>query len=88
LFYQTSKGAEVVDLFMSLIHTAELSSANPFDYLTQLQRHTDELAEELYFRQVSNELVRHRRLQGRLDNCNSISTSRRLNGIVFVGDGS
>ena len=30
---------------MSLIHTCELSHANPFDYLTQLQRHASELAE-------------------------------------------
>jgi hypothetical protein len=29
---------------MSLIHTAELCGANPFDYLTQLQRHARELA--------------------------------------------
>jgi hypothetical protein len=28
---------------MSLIHTCELSGANPFDYLTQLQRHADRL---------------------------------------------
>jgi hypothetical protein len=39
LFYLTENGAEVGDLVMSLIHTAELSGANPFDYLTQLQRH-------------------------------------------------
>ena len=44
LFYLTEKGAEVGDLFMSLIHTAELCGANPFDYLTQLQRHGEELA--------------------------------------------
>jgi hypothetical protein len=37
--------AQVGDLFMSLIHTCELSDANPFDYLTQLQRHASELAE-------------------------------------------
>lgn len=43
LFYLTENGAEVGDLFMSLIHTCELSRANPFDYLTQLQRHSDEL---------------------------------------------
>jgi transposase len=43
LFYKTEKGAEVGDLFMSLIHTAELCGANPFDYLTQLQRHADQL---------------------------------------------
>jgi transposase len=29
---------------MSLIHTCELCAANPFDYLTQLQRHADEVA--------------------------------------------
>jgi transposase len=44
LFYKTQNGARVGDLFMSLIHTAELCGANPFDYLTQLQRHTKELA--------------------------------------------
>ena len=31
------------DLFMSLIHTCELCGANPFDYLTELQRHEPEL---------------------------------------------
>jgi transposase len=45
LFYKTEKGAEVGDLFMSLIHTAELCGANPFDYLTQLQRHSGEMKE-------------------------------------------
>jgi transposase len=30
--------------FMSLIHTCELAGANPFDYLTELQRHARELA--------------------------------------------
>lgn len=45
LFYKTEKGAEVGDLFMSLIHTAEMCGANPFDYLTQLQRHAEELKE-------------------------------------------
>jgi hypothetical protein len=29
---------------MSLIYTCQLNQANPFDYLTQLQRHTDQLA--------------------------------------------
>lgn len=45
LFYKTEKGAGVGDMFMSLIHTAELCGANPFDYLTQLQRHAGELAQ-------------------------------------------
>jgi hypothetical protein len=44
LFYKTQNGARVGDLFMSLIHTAELCGANPFDYLTQLQKHAAELA--------------------------------------------
>jgi hypothetical protein len=43
LFYRTLKGAQVGDLYMSLIHTCELNSANPFDYLTELQRHAKEL---------------------------------------------
>ena len=29
---------------MSLIHTCELGGANPFDYLTELDRHADEAA--------------------------------------------
>jgi hypothetical protein len=29
---------------MSLIHTAQLSGINPFDYLTQLLRHATELS--------------------------------------------
>jgi hypothetical protein len=37
-------GAEVGDLFMSLIHTCELNGANPFYYLTELQKHASELA--------------------------------------------
>jgi transposase len=41
LFYKTEHGAKVGDIFMSLIHTAELCGANPFDYLTELQRHAD-----------------------------------------------
>ena len=38
LFYKTQEGARVGDLYMSLIHTAELNGANPFDYLVALQR--------------------------------------------------
>jgi len=43
-FYKTENGAHVGDLFMSLIHTCELNSINPFDYLTRLLKHADELA--------------------------------------------
>jgi transposase len=44
LFYKTQNGADVGDRYMSLIHTCELCGANPFDYLTQLQRHADAVA--------------------------------------------
>jgi transposase len=39
LFFKTENGAHVGDLYMSLIHTAELLGANPFDYLVALQQH-------------------------------------------------
>jgi transposase len=44
LFYRTLNGAQVGDLFMSLIQTCQLCEANSFDYLTALQRHARELA--------------------------------------------
>src|SRR5215469_11538829 len=43
LFYRTRKGAQMGDLFMSLIHTCELNDVNAFDYLTELLRHVEEL---------------------------------------------
>ena len=43
-FYKTRNGAAVGDRYMSLIHTCELNGANPFDYLTALLRHADEVA--------------------------------------------
>ncbi len=45
LFYKTQNGARVGDLFMSLIHTAELCGADPFDYLCELQRNMERVAE-------------------------------------------
>jgi len=44
LFYKTPRGARVGDIFMSLIHTCRLCGANPFDYLTELERHAKEVA--------------------------------------------
>ncbi len=41
LFFKTENGAHVGDLFMSLIHTCELNDIDPFDYLTEVQRHAD-----------------------------------------------
>jgi hypothetical protein len=43
LFYKTLHGAQVGDLFMILIHTCELNKVNPFRYLTDLQRHAEEV---------------------------------------------
>jgi len=43
LFYKTLRGAYVGDIFMSLIYTCRLCGADPFDYLTQLQRHSDQV---------------------------------------------
>lgn len=44
LFYKTANGAHVGDVFMSLIHTAELCKANPFDYLVAVQKHSQAVA--------------------------------------------
>ena len=45
LFYKTTNGAEVGDLFMSLIHTCELNEVNPFEYLIEWQKHAEELTQ-------------------------------------------
>jgi len=39
--YKTERGAQVGDLFMSLIHSCRLNNANPFDYLVALIRNID-----------------------------------------------
>ena len=44
LFYKTLSGARVGDVFMSLIHTAELNGIAPFEYLVALQRHHRDVA--------------------------------------------
>ena len=44
LFFKTVNGAHVSDVFMSLIHTCELSGVDPFGYLTELQRHAAKVA--------------------------------------------
>jgi hypothetical protein len=46
LFYKTLNGARVGDLFMSIIHTAELAKINVFGYLVALQRHHERVAED------------------------------------------
>jgi transposase len=44
LFYKTENGALVGDMYMSLIHTAELCRANVFQYLVALLRYADTVA--------------------------------------------
>ena len=44
LFYKTINGAQVGDLFMSLIHTCELNGVNSFDYLVALLRNPTAVA--------------------------------------------
>jgi transposase len=39
MFYKTVTGAEVGDVYMSLIHTCRLCEVNPLDYLNALQNH-------------------------------------------------
>lgn len=46
LFYRSERGAAVGDLYMTLIHTAQLHSVNAFEYLTALLRHAREVAED------------------------------------------
>jgi len=43
LFYKTLNGAHVGDVFMSLIHSAELNGTKPFDYLVALLRYHEEV---------------------------------------------
>ena len=46
LFYKTENGARVGDVCMSLIHTAELVGANPFEYLVAVMRNAQAAAAE------------------------------------------
>ncbi len=43
MFFKTLNGARVGDLFMSLIYSCQLARVHPFDYLTELLKHADEL---------------------------------------------
>lgn len=45
LGYKTSRGAQVGDLFMSLIHTCRLAAVNVFAYLTSVQKNESQVRE-------------------------------------------
>ena len=44
LFYKSERGARVGDIFMTLIYSAELAEADPFDYLVALGRNANDVA--------------------------------------------
>lgn len=46
LFFKSQNGARVGDVFMSLIHTAELNRVNPFDYLVSLLRYARQVRDD------------------------------------------
>jgi transposase len=46
LSYKTLHGAEVGDIFMSLIHTCQLNGINPFDYLMALEKHSEQVRQQ------------------------------------------
>ena len=43
LFFKTQHGAYIADLYMSIIHTCTLAGANPFEYLTELEKNASEM---------------------------------------------
>jgi hypothetical protein len=45
LFYRSQRGAQVGDIYMTLIYTTELHGGNPFHYLTELMRHPKAVVE-------------------------------------------
>ena len=46
LFYKTLRGAQVGDIFMSLLHTCQLNGVNPFDYLMALVEHAPRVEQD------------------------------------------
>ena len=47
LFYKTSAGAEVGDLLMSIISTCTMNGVNPLLYLTDVEKHAAEVAQNV-----------------------------------------
>ena len=43
LFYRSATGARAGDTFMSLIHSAELNGVEPFEYLIELLKHSEDV---------------------------------------------
>lgn len=47
LFYKTCTGAEVGDLLMSIISTCTMNGVNPLEYLTDVEKHTADVAQNV-----------------------------------------
>ena len=47
MFYKTCRGAEVGDLLMSVISTCTMNGVNPFEYLTEVEKHSAEVAQDV-----------------------------------------
>jgi hypothetical protein len=45
MFYKTLNGAHVGDVYMSLIHTAELAKVDAFNYIVALLQHREQVEE-------------------------------------------
>jgi hypothetical protein len=43
LYFKTLHGAHIGDIFMSIIHTCNLSGINAFEYLTVLEKNSREI---------------------------------------------
>ena len=46
-FFKTENGAHVGDIFMTIIETCRLNQANPFDYLSSIQKHFGEFIKNI-----------------------------------------
>lgn len=46
LSYKTLRGAQVGDIFMSLLHTCQLNGINPFNYLMALQENAAKVQQD------------------------------------------
>jgi transposase len=64
LFYKTQNGADVGDIFMSIIQTCKFSNVNAFEYLTILQKHSARVKEKPHqwlpwnYKQIAAEINR------------------------------
>jgi hypothetical protein len=48
MYYRTQLGAQIGDIYMSLIGTCQMCKVNPFDYLNALQRYAQRVHEQVH----------------------------------------